>query len=151
MGQTPSSNSSNSRSDGAACRLRFRALRPGETDHEAIWLPVLAGAFSLAAAWIGLGLPRPGCFFRGLTGLPCPGCGATRGLAALLEGDVAGAFASNPLLASGFLASALFALYALAVLLFRLPRARIEGLPGKWLRPMAWGLLAANWGYLLTR
>ena len=40
----------------------------------------------------------PPCVFNLLTGLLCPGCGGTRALHALLHGDVAGAFAFNPLL-----------------------------------------------------
>lgn len=40
----------------------------------------------------------PPCPFNYLTGLQCPGCGGTRALHALLHGDVAGAFAFNPML-----------------------------------------------------
>ena len=40
----------------------------------------------------------PPCPFSTLTGLYCPGCGATRALHALLHLDLAGAFAMNPLL-----------------------------------------------------
>lgn len=40
----------------------------------------------------------PPCVFNLLTGLLCPGCGGTRALHALLHGDVAAAFAFNPLL-----------------------------------------------------
>jgi len=36
------------------------------------------------------------CPSRRLLGLPCPGCGMTRALAALLRGDLAGAFALHP-------------------------------------------------------
>ena len=39
----------------------------------------------------------PGCYFHALTGLHCPGCGATRAAHALLHGDVPQAFAYNPL------------------------------------------------------
>ena len=40
----------------------------------------------------------PACPFHLLTGLQCPGCGATRALHHLLHGDVAGAFRLNALL-----------------------------------------------------
>jgi len=40
----------------------------------------------------------PPCMFHVLTGLQCPGCGTTRALHHLLHGDVAGAFALNPML-----------------------------------------------------
>ncbi len=40
----------------------------------------------------------PQCFFRHLTGLECPGCGAQRMLHALLHGDLLGAWGYNPFL-----------------------------------------------------
>jgi len=40
----------------------------------------------------------PRCVFHALTGLDCPGCGATRAMFHLLHGDVAGAFRFNPAL-----------------------------------------------------
>src|SRR5437868_6629473 len=39
----------------------------------------------------------PRCLLYALTGLFCPGCGATRCTAALLHGDIDQAFAYNPL------------------------------------------------------
>ncbi len=39
----------------------------------------------------------PGCTFNQLTGLHCPGCGATRCCYALVHGDLEQAFAWNPL------------------------------------------------------
>jgi hypothetical protein len=40
----------------------------------------------------------PPCVFRAVTGLLCPGCGATRAVHHLLHGDVAGAFRLNAML-----------------------------------------------------
>lgn len=37
-----------------------------------------------------------GCLFRACFGVPCIGCGTTRGLKALMHGDVCGALAWNP-------------------------------------------------------
>jgi hypothetical protein len=42
-------------------------------------------------------VPYPPCWFHLLTGLHCPGCGATRCLAALVHGDVPQAAAYNVL------------------------------------------------------
>ena len=39
----------------------------------------------------------PICVLNKTTGLHCPGCGATRASHALIRGDIAAAFASNPL------------------------------------------------------
>lgn len=54
----------------------------------------------------------PPCMFHALTGLHCPGCGATRCFGALVHGDVAQAFAYNPLLIAAlpFIALGLFAM-----------------------------------------
>jgi hypothetical protein len=45
----------------------------------------------------GEGAPYPPCYLYALTGLHCPGCGATRCLHALLHGDLAQAAAYNGL------------------------------------------------------
>lgn len=41
--------------------------------------------------------PFPPCMFHAFTGWYCVGCGLTRALHALVHGDIAGAFAMNPL------------------------------------------------------
>ena len=38
-----------------------------------------------------------GCVFLYFLGIPCPGCGMTRALAAVLRGDAASAFSFHPL------------------------------------------------------
>ena len=55
----------------------------------------------VAAVWLfqrgpGLDGLTPGCMFRNVTGLHCPGCGMTRATHALMHGDVATAFRFNP-------------------------------------------------------
>ncbi len=55
----------------------------------------LAGAAYALRVTGGAGW-MPGCVFRKLTGLDCPGCGMTRGTYALLHGRVGEAFAFNP-------------------------------------------------------
>lgn len=56
---------------------------------------LFAGGLALSAlfATTGVGVPCP---FLALTGWQCPLCGGTRMGAALLHGDVAGAYAFNP-------------------------------------------------------
>jgi len=107
-------------------------------------------AFGLSIATLyattGIGFPCP---FRALTGWECPFCGGTRLGAALLHGDVAGAFAFNPVvfvsLVLGVVVGALWVIEALGG-----PRVRP---PASWssaarrVRPAIWwslaGLLAA--------
>src|SRR5712691_1305389 len=83
---------------------------------------------TLAVAGVYLFIFEPGksgffpvCPFRALTGFACPGCGTARGLHALLHGDLATAFALNPLM----VLSLPFLLYALVrhtrSVLFRQP------------------------------
>jgi hypothetical protein len=48
-----------------------------------VWSPPDDAAFSL-------------CVFRRALGIPCPGCGLTRAVAALLRGDLRAAFAYHP-------------------------------------------------------
>ncbi len=39
-----------------------------------------------------IGIP---CMFETVTGMSCPGCGVTRSLSSIIEGDIAGAFQYN--------------------------------------------------------
>ena len=124
-----------------------------ETNHEAIWLAVSAGALAAASIWLALGLPWPICVFHDLTGLPCLTCGATRCTMALLHGNVTTAWWWNPLAFLALGGLALFDLYALTVLLFRAPRLRIVALTQRvknFTRLAVVIALALNWIFLLS-
>lgn len=73
----------------AASRERRIATRFALGGAAAIALPAAFGAV------VGLEGP-PLCPFRLATGVPCPGCGATRALAATARGDVATALGLAP-------------------------------------------------------
>ena len=81
-------------------------------------------------------LLRLGCPVRRLTGIPCPGCGMTRAVLALLEGDIAGALQLHGMVWS---LPVLLLLYLYEGQLFRT----------RWLNRALWTLLilgfAANW------
>jgi hypothetical protein len=69
----------------------------------------VAGAGGLA--WLATHDPNtpghyPACFLLSTTGYYCPTCGGTRATYDLLHGDVAGAFARNPLVPLLYLAIA---------------------------------------------
>jgi hypothetical protein len=131
-------------------RVYWRRLRPGELDHELVWLGVSVMSAALAAAWFAMQLPWPRCNFRALFGIPCFTCGSTRSATALLHGDFSGAWSWNPLATIAMLAIAGFDLYALGVLVSRAPRLRISFGCAKW--PLVATLFAAgaaNWLYLL--
>ncbi len=118
-------------------------------------MPVVLGVVAWAAAmgaiaalsqW--LGQPIVTCPFKRMTGLPCPTCGASRGMLALLHGDVLAAWLCNPLV---FTAGAV-AVFALAL---RAATGRSVHLKlSRRARWLAWAVLAvavaANWAYLIA-
>ncbi len=57
-------------------------------------LALTAAYIALVAVWRLLGLP---CVVTWLCGIPCPGCGMTRAVLALLRLDVAAAFSYHPM------------------------------------------------------
>jgi hypothetical protein len=129
--------------------VRAPERRPFEAVGGLRWLVGYA-AFGLSVATLyattGIGFPCP---FRAVTGWECPLCGGTRLGAALLHGDVAAAFAFNPVvfvsLVLGVVVGTLWVIEALGG-----PRVRP---PASWssaarrVRPAIWwslaGLLAA--------
>ena len=87
-------------------------------------LTALAAATVLAVsfAWSPEALPKVSlCWFNHLTGLPCPGCGLTRGFCALSHGRLAEAWALNPF-------SLFFYLIAIALLLWPVVARLMPGL-----------------------
>ena len=134
--------------------MNWRRLRPGEIDHEALWLSVSLASLAGAWLWLRLGLPLPLCPLHALTGCPCPSCGATRCVRFALGGNFGAAFSINPLALGTLGATALFDAYAATVLALRLPRLRADALPpwaGKSARRAAIATIAANWAWLVWR
>ncbi|HEX4823149.1 MAG TPA: DUF2752 domain-containing protein [Candidatus Polarisedimenticolaceae bacterium] len=83
-------------------------------DRQTVWLWAFAaaGAIALRPVWLAAARLAPACLWHAWTGLPCPGCGTTRALVHLLNGEVAAGFAMNPLAAlgaAGFVAGGLLA------------------------------------------
>jgi hypothetical protein len=74
---------------------------------------VLVGAAALQALIVSLELPGHRCLFRRLTGLPCLGCGISRGIAATVRGDWPGVLATHPFSPYFLLLGALLGLSAL--------------------------------------
>ena len=122
-------------------------------------------ALPLGAIFLGIGvmaalavavlhldrLPILVCVFRAATGIPCLTCGATRALAELATGDVAGALAMNPLATLGAFALVPWGLGDLA-LLTRGRALSLEVTPSgaRALRVLAVAAVAANWAYLVS-
>jgi hypothetical protein len=128
-------------------------LAPKETDFEFLFLVVSSVTAVSCFVWLALGLPWPGCWFRRLTGLPCPTCGATRSAFSLAHGDLTAAFRDNPLIFVCYAGTIILNLYCAGVLLFQFPRLRLAGLPSDVKRHLCVLVFAAvllNWLYLLT-
>ena len=124
-----------------------------------------AGALPLGAIFLAIGtvaafavavlhldrLPILVCLFRAVTGVPCLTCGATRALGELVAGDVAGAFAMNPLATLGAFALVPWGIGDLA-LMTRGRALSLEVAPGgaRALRMAAFVAVMANWAYLVV-
>ena len=74
----------------------------------------------------GAGVPV--CLFRAISGLPCPGCGLTRGLSSLVQGHPAAAFDYHPF---AFLVLPLLGMLALHSFLPRAARQRLQAFCGE--------------------
>ncbi len=90
----------------------------------------------------------PGCPLYLLTGIWCPGCGATRSLHSLLTGDVASFFTYNPL----FAVALPLVVFLLARFIVRLLRGRAPTAPLATMSPGAgWTVLAVFVTYFVLR
>lgn len=128
-----------------------RADRPRRWNVTAAW-PLL-----VLAVWLGLiaavELVRPPqftasvCIFRNATGVPCPTCGSTRAVLALMRGDIMQAAAFNPLLIAAIIAGASW----LALRSFSRALPQWLRRHPRWLWPIAAIALAANWAYVVWR
>ena len=134
--------------------ITWRRLAENETDHELIWLCVSLASAVGAWLWLRLGYPVPRCTWHEFTGIPCPSCGATRSVIAILSGDWLRAFLLNPLVFLGAIGVVLYDLYAAVVLTRRAPRLRVDDISratGRAIRVGVIALLAGNWAWLIYR
>ena len=132
------------------CRHRLAAQ---EIDHELLWLVISLSAFLGLVLWLSAGLATPSCAFRALTGLPCLTCGATRSAWQFLHGHFLTSMRFNPLAFLAYCGIAIFDLYALAVLIARAPRLRLNNFTRTEklaLRILVVAVLSGNWLYLLV-
>lgn len=81
-------------------------------------LVAFVGSFLFPVGGLGVDL----CPLHAATGLPCPGCGVTRGLSALSQGDLHVALGANPFVLL------LWPFFAVVAVLALLPQARVDAL-----------------------
>lgn len=132
-----------------------RFARKGTDVEQTIILTILcSGAyFGTFAAVAKFGFPTPGCAVRNFTSVPCPGCGGTRALLKLVEGDISGAFLLNPLAIILAIGAAVLLAYCAGVLLGLWKPLRGGG-ASPWTRAVLLAMLCAllftNWIYLIA-
>ena len=116
------------------------------------WLAVVGVLFASVASRAPARLGFTPCIFRNLTGLPCAGCGMTRGFVAMGHGGLRDAWRHNPLAPVLFLGACG---YAVLFLLGRVwPAARLRP-PSRRGRIALYGaallLVLASWSLSLAR
>ncbi len=109
-----------------------------------LWLALLLGVLAMEQV---TGSKVVVCWFRAVTGIPCPTCGSTRALATLAQGRVFESFAHNPLFVVLGIVAAMW-------LLARVGFGRrvnvsfgVRGRRSAWL--LAAALFFANWAYVI--
>jgi hypothetical protein len=130
--------------------IRFRAATRNERQLAMLWGAAAISAIVLRPLWIAVAPWLRPCAFRRLTGVPCPTCGTTRVALAVLDADLAAAFAVNPLAAATGLA--FFAGGALA-LVWALAHGRVPVLQRpvpRWWRLALVAVILINWTYLIV-
>jgi len=110
-------------------------------------------AAALAAGWFAIGLPRPVCYFREFTGIPCLTCGSTRLVESVLRGDVVAALTWNPLVFFVLLGVGVWVVVSTARWLTGRPQLRVALARNEQrvLRAAAGVAIAAGWAYLIWR
>ena len=108
-------------------------------------LTAALGGFALIVSFFlpteGLGVTM--CWFKWLSGLPCPGCGLTRSVTCISQGQFSKAVAFHPF------GPLVYALFVANVLMLGVSAAKRESIKAKiaaadrWLRPVYMTIVAA--------
>jgi len=121
----------------------------------ACWLPRLIVLAMLVTSMVTVAPARLGftpCIFRNLTGLPCAGCGMTRGFVAMGHGRTREAWGHNPL--APVLFAGAWGYLLLPVVGWLWPAVRAYR-PSRWVRAAFYAvallLIAISWSISLAR
>jgi hypothetical protein len=116
---------------------------------------IIYGGIALFAVLVGRFVPvlsfAPSCVFKGLTGVPCPTCGATRSVVHLAHGELSASISLNPLVPLCLVIAAVAFMYSLITLIFGIPRIGIilSDREKDIVRSGMVALVLANWCYLI--
>ena len=130
--------------------MRWTPLTVAERQLAYIWGGLALALVALKPLWLLLAPFMRPCLFHSLTGIPCPTCGATRCVLALLDGDLPGAAGFNPLV---FAATAVFVLGGVIAPLWAWRRGTGPRFARQIPMPVRIGLVAlilANWVWLIV-
>lgn len=114
-----------------------------------LWAGVVVCTVALRPVLMRVPVLLPGCTLHTWTGIPCPTCGATRAMMALLDGHPLAALVLNPMAAAGGL---VFLVGGVMAPVWTLCGGAVPVLPHP--VPMPWRVamvaaVLANWGYLV--
>ena len=105
-------------------RLHLRTREPSQIEFGLIYSGIAAAAVILTRI-LPMDRFMPSCIFKGITGMPCPTCGATRSVMFLSHGDILHSLAMNPLVCLGLLSACLLFPYYLIAFLLGSQRIRV--------------------------
>lgn len=128
--------------------MTWRIARRDDRQIAALWAVCAAACLALRPLWLAAAGLFPPCLWHAWTGLPCPGCGATRAVLALLRGQLGAAFGFNPLAAAG---AAVFVAVGLVAPVWVAAGGRVPVVAPKplWSAAAA-AAVAANWAWLVV-
>jgi hypothetical protein len=131
--------------------VRWRPLTTAERQLALLWGGLVLAVLALKPLWLlAAPLLRP-CVFLSVTGIPCPTCGATRSLAALMDGQILEGLVHNPLVVGATIA---FLVGGMVVPLWawRRGNAPVIATPiPMWTRLGIVALITANWAWVIWR
>ena len=137
-------------------KLVLRKPRDPGNDYEFIFgflcIPLFA-AVSLLILHVSPRIPIF-CVFHRIAGFPCPACGSFRCAEQLVAGHIREAWLTQPLAATLVCLAVVYTAYSWIVVLFKLPRLRMEGTTRgqKWLMGcLTVAVILANWAYIALR
>ena len=112
------------------------------------------GIFFVVAARMVLWLhpPLPKCFFKEITGYPCPTCGVTRCLIELSQFHIWNAFLMNPLFFLTGVGVGIFAIYSFGVYFLNMPKISFTWTKRRTniARVLVIAAILINWGFLIA-
>ena len=142
--------------------MRYYSIQNAATIHQRKFYWLMSGGITISWLWVLYNLQYKQsngfspCLFSNAVGLPCPSCGTTRGIVAILQGDLYAVSQFNALSYVAVIALVVFPIWLIADLVRNRPTIHnayvaLEHFGKR--RPAFWfiilTLIAANWIWIL--